>query len=115
MVTYMVATSLGPVIGLIVFITKQDRWTLDAMKWVIAIGVIIGQFANIPAWRMDDSRALGEQSEAVYMQQRLNTAAEGQEGEAGELVARAGSPHALASSRFSECEVSFSLASSFCD
>jgi len=89
-VTYMAATSLGPMIGLIVFITKQDRWTLDAMKWVIAIGVVIGQLAIFPAWRMDDRKALGEQSEAVYMQQRLNTAAEGQEGEARELVARAG-------------------------
>jgi len=89
-VTFRIASSLGPVLGVLVLVKEGDSWTLDSMRWVILIGIIIGLPANIPACRMDDRRALGGQSEAVYMQQGLTTAAASQDLEARELVTRSG-------------------------
>lgn len=86
-VTFLAASSVGPLLGLVVFLTKGNHWELDSMKWVLAVGVVLGLLANIPAWSLDDAKALGEQSEAVHLQTRLAEVGD-EEGEARELVAR---------------------------
>jgi len=70
-VVYGMASSVGPLIGLGVFLYAGNSWTLSSMKLVISIGVVLGMFALFPAWRMNDKYALGEESEAVHLQQRL--------------------------------------------
>merc|ERR1740129_1882689 len=87
-VIYLAAASWGPVLGALVFVEEGDRWDLDNMKWVIVIGIIIGLPAPIPLCLMDDRRALGRQSEAVYLQQEFTTAATSQNREARELATR---------------------------
>ncbi|CAK0852791.1 unnamed protein product [Prorocentrum cordatum] len=87
----LVSASVGPILGLFVFIYPTgNHWALHTMKYVIGIGVVFGQLSLIPAWLMDDRRALGEQSEAVHLQARLTAGVENdsQQGEARELVAR---------------------------
>eukprot|EP00928_Gymnodinium_smaydae_P017758 TRINITY_DN16789_c0_g2_i1.p1 TRINITY_DN16789_c0_g2~~TRINITY_DN16789_c0_g2_i1.p1 ORF type:complete len:497 (-),score=32.95 TRINITY_DN16789_c0_g2_i1:137-1564(-) len=88
MVIYSAASSVGPLLGLVVFLTQGNHWSINSMKSVIVIGVVLGQLANLPAWRMDDKKALGEQSEAVFLQSGLTTASEDHNSEARELVAR---------------------------
>jgi len=84
----LVSASVGPLLGLIVFLVKDNHWELDSMKWVISIGVVMGLLSLPPAWRMDDNKALGEHSEAVHLQARLRTGAENDEGEVRELRLR---------------------------
>lgn len=70
-VMYGSAASVGPLIGLIVFLYSGNAWTLPSMKLVISVGVVLGSMAIFPAWRMDDKLALGDCSEAVHLQESL--------------------------------------------
>jgi len=87
-VIFLLASSMGPLLGIIVFIEDGNSWTIDSMRWVIVVGIIIGLPANLPLCRMDDRKALGGQSEAVHMQQESTTAAMSQTLEARELATR---------------------------
>lgn len=82
-VIFSVAASVGPLLGLVVFLFAGNDWSLPSMKAVTGVGVVLQQLAIFPSWRMDDRRALGEHSEAVHLQQRLQ-----EPGAARELVAR---------------------------
>eukprot|EP00439_Symbiodinium_sp_Y106_P060768 s1172_g9.t1 len=70
-VVYGAASSVGPLVGLVVFLYAGNTWSLSSMKIVIALGVLICQMAIFPCFFMDDRRALGECSEAVHLQERL--------------------------------------------
>ncbi|CAE7469707.1 TDRD1 [Symbiodinium natans] len=83
-VVYGTASSVGPLVGLVVFLFAGNTWSLSSMKIVIFIGVIICMMAILPCFFMDDRRALGECSEAVHLQDRLMGDSEG----ARELVIR---------------------------
>ncbi|CAE7727934.1 TDRD1 [Symbiodinium necroappetens] len=83
-VVYEAASSVGPLVGLVVFLYSGNTWSLSSMKLVIALGVLICQLAIFPCFFMDDRRALGECSEAVHLQERLV----GDSGGARELVER---------------------------
>ncbi|CAE6946063.1 TDRD1 [Symbiodinium sp. CCMP2592] len=83
-VVYGAASSVGPLVGLVVFLYAGNTWSLSSMKIVIALGVLICQMAIFPCFFMDDRRALGECSEAVHLQERLV----GDSGGARELVER---------------------------
>jgi len=65
------ASSIGPLLGLVVFLFAGNSWSLFSMKLVIAIGAVISSLAIIPSFMMDDKLALGECSEAVHLQERL--------------------------------------------
>lgn len=73
------AQSVGLLLGLVVFLKVGNHWSLDSMRTVIWVGAVLGQIAIFPIWRMDDSRALGEQSEAVHLQERLRADSENSE------------------------------------
>ncbi|CAJ1402250.1 unnamed protein product [Effrenium voratum] len=77
---YALSASVGPLLGLIVFVFSGDSWTLASMQRVIALGIAITLSAMIPACYMDDRYSLGEVSEAVHLQQPL-TGGSPQEGE----------------------------------
>eukprot|EP00439_Symbiodinium_sp_Y106_P063968 s1172_g9.t7 len=83
-VVYGAASSVGPLVGLVVFLYAGNTWSLSSMKIVIALGVLICQMAIFPCFFMDDRRALGECSEAVHLQERLV----GDSGGARELLER---------------------------
>lgn len=68
----LLAGSVGPIIGLLVFVYVGDTWNLESMKVVMLIGVIVGMLAIFPAWLMDDRWSLGEVSEAVHLQTSLH-------------------------------------------
>jgi len=67
-VMYEIAGAAGPLLGMVVLYIKGDNWTLDSMKAVILFGLVIALSANVPAWLMDDGKALGEASEAAHLQ-----------------------------------------------
>eukprot|EP00928_Gymnodinium_smaydae_P053221 TRINITY_DN37263_c0_g1_i1.p1 TRINITY_DN37263_c0_g1~~TRINITY_DN37263_c0_g1_i1.p1 ORF type:complete len:488 (+),score=57.08 TRINITY_DN37263_c0_g1_i1:78-1541(+) len=67
-VVYEVAGAAGPLVGLVVLFVQGDSWTPEAMKAVIIVGLVIGLLSSVPAWMMDDKKALGVESEAAHLQ-----------------------------------------------
>merc|ERR1719329_84141 len=78
MVTYEAAGSVGPLVALGVFMYLGNHWSMRAMQVVIVIGVGLAQISVIPAWRMDDSKALGNESEAVHLQEDADVDEDGE-------------------------------------
>jgi MFS family permease len=46
-----------------------NHWTMQAMQAVIIVGALLALSTVVPAWRMDDKKALGQESEAVHLQE----------------------------------------------
>lgn len=67
-VVYESASSVGPLVALGVFVYLGNHWSLHAMQVVIIVGAVLAQLSAIPAFRMDDKKALGQESEAVHLQ-----------------------------------------------
>eukprot|EP00928_Gymnodinium_smaydae_P055449 TRINITY_DN38990_c0_g1_i1.p1 TRINITY_DN38990_c0_g1~~TRINITY_DN38990_c0_g1_i1.p1 ORF type:complete len:490 (+),score=100.30 TRINITY_DN38990_c0_g1_i1:91-1560(+) len=65
------ANAVGPALGMVVFLFTGNEWTLQSMQVVIVAGTLIGQLSNLFGVLMDDSKALGEESEAVHLQTNL--------------------------------------------
>jgi len=62
------ASAVGPLVAGAMFMSAGNDWDLSSMKLVIILGCIIGQLSNIAGVMMDDSKALGMESEAVHLQ-----------------------------------------------
>lgn len=68
---YAACSGIGPVLGYVIFLFYGNNWTIDSMRVVIGVGVVLGQLVIIPQWLMDNNKALGVESEAVHLQERF--------------------------------------------
>merc|ERR1719512_52341 len=66
---YSATSGIGPVIGYLIFQIYGNNWTIDSMRVVIMTGVMLSQVVIIPQWLVDDKKTLGQQSEAVHLQE----------------------------------------------
>lgn len=70
-VVAQLASASGPLLAATLFVNHGDTWAIDTMKKVIVIGTVVTQLGTLSACLMNDKYSLGEESQAVHLQENL--------------------------------------------
>jgi len=100
---YAATSGIGPVIGYFIFLFYGNDWTIESMRVVIIVGVVLSQLVVIPQWLMDDRKTLGDQSEAVHLQEAFLQADGGDAETKGEQTAEETNEVAVRNKRTACC------------
>ena len=78
-VCYLIASSVGPLVSIVMFQTLGDNWDMYHLKLVIYVGLILEVFNSILMCFFDDSKALDEEAANENEDGRCDTTNIGQE------------------------------------